>query len=167
MKNNLTKVLLIICLGILTVKFVEAQRSNQKQQFQNTTTSNCSVEYEDVINYLFPRTFVGRGNGYAMALRYSPPNKSETQVNIFQPEPGRFEVYQYSSKNGSILLQVQDIQLKEESISFNEIVKRIKVNKIKISLTENEIQRIRESFLKLLKSQVILRTNFLKKVNLK
>ena len=148
MKNNLLiKLLIIICFCLLFF--------SQQAQGQKRASCDCQVEYEDVINHLFPKYFVGLYNGYKMILRYSPPNESEVQINIFHVKPGKFEVYLYkhesSRENDSISRQLQDIQQKNCNASFSKIIRQIKVEKLRIYLTESEILKIRAGFFDVVK----------------
>lgn len=150
MKTNWIRILIVFCVIALNVQFAEAQRNKRNKQIQNASSCDCSVEYDDVVNYLFSRNTLGLGNGYLLTLRYISLNEPEWQIDIIHFKPGRFEVYLHKYKptnnNVSILIHLQNIQQKNCNASFNEIVKQIKVEKKSVNLTENEVLKIRTGF---------------------
>ena len=128
----------------------EGQTIRKRSADNKSKVCDCKVEYEDVISFLFPRYRVGLGKGYALILNYTLPNRPEIQINIFHIERGRVEVdlykHQPRSDYDSVSLQLQDIQEKNCNASFSEITKQIKVEKTRISLTEEEVLKIRNGF---------------------
>lgn len=150
-----TLISFLLCFSIFLVSAVSAQKKVRKPPTNGAISSACQVAYEDVIDYLFPALFVGQGEGYGMRLRYSPPNRPEIQVNIFHPSPGRFQVDLYKPKNGSIRLQLQDLQLKNGRLGFAKIVKQIQVEKIRIDLTEEEVRSIQAGFMDIIKEYAV------------
>lgn len=132
-----------MCLIVFSIQLIDAQKKVQKI----TPAARGEVIKEDVIDYLFPTYFVGTYLGYAMWLRYTEPNAPEIQINIFHPERGRFEVDLYRASGKSIAHQIEEIKAKNKKATFQEIVRQIKIEKIRVNLTEREVLKIKTDFL--------------------
>ncbi len=151
MKSVALRIIALLLITLMIVQFAGGQKTKREQEKKEKGSCDCPVAYDNVIDDLFPSIFVGLGNGYKMRLRYSRPNHPEMQINIIYPDNGQFEVVLYKSIQRSILLQVQDMQVKNKNIEFKDIVKRIQVSKTRINLSESEVKGIRESFLETVK----------------
>lgn len=143
MKIFAIKTATIICLIVLSVQVTEAQKRVQKK----VPTIYCEIDDQDVVNYLLPRYFVGTYFGYAMSLRYAEPFEPEVQLNIFHPERGSIKVDLYRVLGKSIALQIADIKAKTKNPTFQQIVRQIKIEKIRVNITENEVLKIKADFL--------------------
>ena len=171
MRNKLlVEILVLFCFCVLIfAQPIQGQTTKKRKVKNNLAAADCQVEYNDVINYLFPKYLVGLGNGYSLILKYTAQSQPEMQINIFHIAAGKFEVYLYKPKtrheNDSVLSQLQDIQLKKRIASFSEVIRQIKVEKIRISLTEEEILKFRADFFDVVKKSSEFEKSYLEKMN--
>lgn len=142
---SLKKILILILIGFIMGQYVQAQKRNKKPDNKKTDSYECSVEYQDVLNYLFPIYFTGRGSG--LILKYQPPGAPEMQINIFYPESAPPRLILYEAKNRSVLSQIEEIVLNNQKANFQEVVKQVRVTEKVINMSENEIRKFREDFL--------------------
>jgi hypothetical protein len=137
------------CLLALLFFAVESfsQGSTVNLKDDRLLAQNAGLDYLTVIDSLFPTYFLGRENGVGLVLRYSPTNKPEVQVNILYKASGSAEVTIFRAVDKSILLQLQDIQSRNQEISFDAAVAQIKYERYRVDLPRQAVRQIRSDFL--------------------
>lgn len=150
-----TKILfaVFLCLLIFSQQSNAQKKSNSKQ-IKKKSSCDEALDYYTALDHLFPKYFLGQGNGYALAFRYTPTesDEPESQITIFHPEPGTYETYLYKPIKGNINLQFQKIEQQKGCVTYQDVIKLIKIEKVKIGLNETEIKKIREGFFDALKT---------------
>ncbi len=148
------------CLLALLFFAVESfsQGSTVNLKDDRPLAQNAGLDYLTVIDSLFPTYFIGRENGVGLVLRYSPTNKPEVQVNILYKASGSAEVTIFCARDKSILLQLQDIQGRNEEISFDAAVAQIKYERYRVDLPRQALRQIRSDFLQVIEKTLVFET---------
>ena len=146
--SKFVKVLLLTCVTVVVPQLAVGQRPKQVTQKAAIAVQQCDVEYDRLIDTVFPHFFLGQGNGFGLAIRASPYDEPEVQLNVMRSEPGKYEAVLYRAKGKSLVLQLQDLCDGSRALDYSTAEVRIKFEKVRLELKDSDVVALRDEFLK-------------------